>query len=91
MTKFMDKLIDIVCALLPFLRKKSTADIKEFSELVRSQYGFLGEQLEKALKDYFELSDRVKALHDEVIALRKQLAEALPACCHDLECANRKP
>lgn len=35
-------------------------EVKEFSELVKEQYNFLMQQLEKVLKDYFNLSDRVK-------------------------------
>ncbi len=88
--KIIDKIVEIVLRLLPFLRKKSTAELAEFSELVRSQYGFLIEQLDKALKDYFGLSDRVKALHAEVIALREQLSAALPACCHNQACEHRQ-
>ena len=44
--------------ILPFLgnrkkRKAMAQDVKEFSELVKDQYTFLMEQLEKVLKDYF--------------------------------------
>ena len=33
-------------------------EVKEFSELVKGQYSFLMQQLEKVLKDYFDLSSR---------------------------------
>ena len=35
-------------------------EMKEFSELVKDQYAFLMQQLEKVLKDYFDLSSKVK-------------------------------
>ena len=45
--------------ILPFLgnrkkRKAMAQNVKEFSELVKDQYTFLMEQLEKVLKDYPE-------------------------------------
>ena len=49
--------MECLVAILPFFRKKGTA--KEFSELITDQYGFLMVQLEKALKDYFDLSAKV--------------------------------
>ena len=59
----LDKIIDIITAILPFFggrkkRQQMMQDVKEFSELVKEQYGFLMKQLEKVLKDYFDLSDR---------------------------------
>lgn len=88
--KIIDKIFEVVMAILPFLRRKDAKELKEFGELITGQYGFLVEQLDKALKDYFGLSDRVKALHEEVVALRRQLAEALPNSCHDYTCTKRK-
>jgi len=35
---------------------------------VKDQYTFLMEQLEKVLKDYFDLSARVKEMHTEILA-----------------------
>ena len=57
----LDKIIDIITAILPFFggrkkRQQMMQDVKEFSELVKEQYGFLMKQLEKVLKDYFDLS-----------------------------------
>ncbi len=85
-----DKILNFILTLLPFFRRRDAKELKEFGELITGQYGFLVEQLEKALKDYFGLSDRVKALHDEVLALRRQLAEALPHSCYDSTCPQRK-
>ena len=70
--------------ILPFLgsnrkkRKVMAQEVKEFSELVKDQYTFLMKQLEKVLKDYFDLSSRVKEMHTEIFSLRGQLAQALP-------------
>ncbi len=74
---FFDKIVAFVQMLLPFLKRKSASELKEFSQLVMDQYGFLMTQLDKALKDYFTLSDRVKMLHEEVMGLRRQLSEVL--------------
>ena len=56
----LDKIIEIIMTVLPFLgssrkkRKVMAQEVKEFSELVKDQYTFLMQQLEKVLKDYFE-------------------------------------
>ncbi|WP_455585272.1 hypothetical protein [Bacteroides sp.] len=76
-----DKIVECLATLLPFLRKKETA--KEFSELITSQYGFLMVQLEKALKDYFDLSSKVKEMHAEIFSLREQR-------CRVADCELRK-
>ena len=60
----LDKIIDIIMTVLPFFggrkkRQQMMQEVKEFSELVKEQYNFLMQQLEKVLKDYFNLSDRV--------------------------------
>ena len=65
----LDKIIEIIMTILPFLgnrkkRKAMAQDVKEFSELVKDQYTFLMEQLEKVLKDYFDLSARVKEMRN---------------------------
>ena len=71
----LDKIIEIIMTILPFLgnrkkRKAMAQDVKEFSELVKDQYTFLMEQLEKVLKDYFDLSARVKEMHTEIFSLK---------------------
>ena len=92
--KMLDKIIEIIMTILPFLgnRKKRKAiaqDVKEFSELVKDQYTFLMEQLEKVLKDYFDLSARVKEMHTEIFSLREQLAQAATLQCVNKECLQR--
>ena len=81
--------------ILPFLgsnrkkRKVMAQEVKEFSELVKDQYTFLMKQLEKVLKDYFDLSSRVKEMHTEIFSLRGQLAQAAALQCINKECAQR--
>lgn len=53
----LDKIIDIIMTVLPFFggrkkRQQMMQEVKEFSELVKEQYNFLMQQLEKVLKDY---------------------------------------
>ena len=64
--------------------------MKECSDLVTGQYVFLMEQLEKVLKDYFELSAKIKEMHSEVILLKEQLAESLSLQCKNRECGGRR-
>lgn len=87
----LEKIMECLTAFLPFLRKKGTAkEVKEFSDLVTGQYAFLMEQLEKVLKDYFELSAKIKEMHSEVILLKEQLAESLSLQCKNRECGGRR-
>ena len=74
----LDKIIDIIMTVLPFFggrkkRQQMMQEVKEFSELVKEQYNFLMQQLEKVLKDYFNLSDRVKEMHSEIFSLKGKL------------------
>lgn len=89
-----NKIIEIIMAVIPFLgnrkkRKEMMEEVQEFSELVKGQYGFLMEQVEKVLKDYFDLSARVKEMHAEMFELRKELSEALALQCRNKECNHR--
>ena len=47
-------------------------------------------QLEKVLKDYFDLSDRVKEMHAEIFSLKGRLSEAMALQCVNKECIQRK-
>lgn len=89
-----NKLIDLLMAVLPFLgnrkkREEMAREVKEFSELVKDQYGFLMDQLEKVLKDYFDLSAKVKEMHAEIFSLREQLTQAAVLECRKRECKQR--
>ena len=46
-------------------------------------------QLEKVLKDYFDLSDRVKEMHSEIFSLKGKLSEAVTLQCVNKECIQR--
>lgn len=91
----LDKIIDIIMTvLLPFFggrkkRQQMMQEVKEFSELVKEQYNFLMQQLEKVLKDYFNLSDRVKEMHSEIFSLKGKLSEAIALQCVNKECIQR--
>lgn len=93
-SKMLDKIINIIMTILPFLggrkkRQQMMQDVKEFSELVKEQYSFLMQQLEKVLKDYFDLSDRVKEMHSEIFSLKGRLSEAVALQCINKECIQR--
>ena len=90
----LDKIIDIIMTVLPFFggrkkRQQMMQEVKEFSELVKEQYNFLMQQLEKVLKDYFNLSDRVKEMHSEIFSLKGKLSEAIALQCVNRECIQR--
>lgn len=90
----LDKIIDIIMTVLPFFggrkkRQQMMLEVKEFSELVKEQYNFLMQQLEKVLKDYFNLSDRVKEMHSEIFSLKGKLSEAIALQCVNKECIQR--
>lgn len=90
----LDKIIDIIMTVLPFFggrkkRQQMMQEVKEFSELVKEQYNFLMQQLEKVLKDYFNLSDRVKEMHSEIFSLKGKLSGAIALQCVNKECIQR--
>lgn len=90
----LDKIIDIIMTVLPFFggrkkRQQMMQEVKEFSELMKEQYNFLMQQLEKVLKDYFNLSDRVKEMHSEIFSLKGKLSEAIALQCVNKECIQR--
>ena len=90
----LDKIIDIIMTVLPFFGGRKNPqqmmqEVKEFSELVKEQYNFLMQQLEKVLKDYFNLSDRVKEMHSEIFSLKGKLSEAIALQCVNKECIQR--
>ena len=90
----LDKIIDSIMTVLPFFggrkkRQQMMQEVKEFSELVKEQYNFLMQQLEKVLKDYFNLSDRVKEMHSEIFSLKGKLSEAIALQCVNKKCIQR--
>ena len=92
MKAIIEKMLACLLVFLPFLSKRSKKKVekmKEFSELVREQYGFLVGQLEKVLQDYFGLSARVKEMHTEIFSLKAELAKALTCRCMRENCDRR--
>ncbi|WP_321331565.1 hypothetical protein [uncultured Bacteroides sp.] len=89
MKKLLEQIVEVLTVVLPFLKKGNTKEEKEFSDLIKSQYGFLVDQLEKVFKDYFELSTCVKEMHTEIFSLKEQLSKALALQCTAKDCAAR--
>ncbi len=85
----MKQIIQFISLLLPFLKKKSSQEIIDFSDLVKGQYTYLRDVIEKSQTDYFELSGLVKEMNKEIITLNRQLQEALSLQCKEKICPNR--
>jgi hypothetical protein len=73
--KIIDGIINILQMVLPFLKKKDAKQVQDFTELVKSQFDYLMEQVTRFEKDYFELSEKVKQMYQEMITLNAQLKE----------------
>lgn len=87
--KIIEKLIEGLMVLLPFLKKREPQAVKEFTELVKGQYDYLLEIIQTFQRDYFELSQRLKRMNQEIISLNEQLRQALQLKCMVKECVNR--
>ncbi|NDV67159.1 hypothetical protein [Bacteroides sp. 224] len=81
---------ELLLGILPFLKKKDIHKLKEFSELITGQFEFLVNQIERILKDYFQLSDRIKEMHTELCELREEIALATSQKCSVADCRERK-
>jgi len=90
MKVLIDKLIETVSGLRPFLRRKDARDVKEFTDLVMTQYQFLATELDKMLKDYLGLAELMKKLHREIRHLNTQLMEADLLKCLTTDCTRRQ-
>ena len=86
----MKHILELVKVVLPFLFKKNSKEVKEFSELIMGQYEFLAAQLERVLKDYFEVSTKVHEMHTEIFSLKEQLSEAIQQRCLSKDCRERQ-
>ena len=78
MKAIIEKMLECLLVFLPFLSKRSKKKVekmKEFSELVREQYGFLVGQLEE--------------MHTEIFSLKAELAKALTCRCMRENCDRR--
>lgn len=90
MKQILNNVLECLRLFLPFLRKKNPKELKEFTDLVKDQYEFLIDQLEKVLRDYFELSAKVTEMHTEILSLKTQLAKSLVERCGIKDCTQRE-
>lgn len=88
--KIIDGIINILQVVLPFLKKKDARQVQEFTDLVKSQFDYLMEQITKFETDYFELSEKVRQMYQEMITLNAQLNTALKAQCLVTACKDRQ-
>jgi uncharacterized protein involved in exopolysaccharide biosynthesis len=71
----------LVQTLLPLARPGDMKQVAEFSDLVMGQYKSLVEQLEQVINDYFDLSKKIREMHEEMFKLKEQLADAVSDTC----------
>lgn len=88
--KIFEKIIELLGSLLPFLKKKKPEEMKEFTSLIQGQYRYLLEIIQTFQQDYFELSERLKLMNEEILSLNRRLGEALQQKCSVKECSSRK-
>lgn len=87
--KVIDQLLSVVSMLLPFLKRKDAKEMQEFTELVKGQFDYLMEQVTRFETDYFELSEKVRQMYQEIITLNARLSESLKQQCVVPACAGR--
>jgi hypothetical protein len=88
--KIIDGIINILQVVLPFLKKKDARQVQEFTDLVKSQFDYLMEQITRFETDYFELSEKVRQMYQEMITLNAQLNTALKGQCLVTACKDRQ-
>lgn len=88
--KVIDQLLNAVLVILPFLKRKGAKEMQEFTDLVKGQFDYLMEQVTKFETDYFELSEKVREMYQEMIKLNEQLAVSLKQQCINEGCKERK-
>ncbi len=64
--------------------------MQEFTDLVKGQFDYLMEQVTKFETDYFELSEKVRQMYQEMMTLNAQLTEALKGQCAVQLCKERQ-
>jgi len=87
--KVINELLKVFTLVLPFLRKKDAKEMQEFTELVKGQFDYLMEQITRFETDYFELSEKVRQMYQEIITLNAQLSESLKTQCAVPGCKER--
>jgi len=88
--KIIDGIVSILQMVLPFLKKKDAKQVQDFTDLVKSQFDYLMEQITRFETDYFELSEKVKQMYQEIINLNAQLNMALKGQCLVTACKDRQ-
>ncbi len=88
--KVINELLKVFTLVLPFLRKKDAKEMQEFTELVKGQFDYLMEQINRFETDYFELSEKVRQMYQEIITLNAQLSESLKTQCAVQSCKERQ-
>jgi hypothetical protein len=70
----------------PLLKdKENVKAMQEFADLIMSQYKTLIDQLEQAVNDYFELSKKIREMHEEVCTLKEELVAAVTNSCKEAQ------
>ena len=87
--KVIDGLLNVLTLVLPFLKKKDAKEMQEFTELVKGQFDYLMEQITRFETDYFELSEKVKQMYQEIITLNARLSESMKLQCSTSGCKER--
>ena len=88
--KIIDGIVSILQVVLPFLKKKDAKQVQEFTDLVKSQFDYLMEQITRFETDYFDLSEKVRQMYQEIINLNAQLNTALKGQCIVTGCKDRQ-
>lgn len=84
------EILNACVLVLPFLRKKDAKEMQDFTDLVKNQFDYLMEQITRFETDYFELSEKVKQMYQEMITLNAQLNAALKGQCLVAGCKERQ-
>ncbi|SHE80050.1 hypothetical protein SAMN05444405_10373 [Bacteroides luti] len=87
--KVIDQLLNVITLVLPIFKKKGAREVQEFTDLVKSQFDYLMEQVTRFETDYFELSEKVRQMYQEIITLNARLSEALKQQCLVPACKER--
>jgi len=87
--KVLNELLNVFTLVLPFLRKKDAKEMQEFTDLVKGQFDYLMEQVTRFETDYFELSEKVKQMYQEIITLNARLSESMKLQCSAPGCKER--
>jgi len=84
------EILNACVLVLPFLRKKDAKEMQDFTDLVKNQFDYLMEQITRFETDYFELSEKVRQMYQEIILLNAQLSESLKGQCLVTSCKERQ-